>query len=304
MHISGVEVFFHLQRSHIMFRPVLSILLGIVGVLVAAAPSVWALPPLGKEIVVKPVKAESTYQIGMRLQVTLKGKEQPITGTLVWLDRDQDYLLIREQSGATPRKIPGDSIERVNPLVSKPSKGGITPAADTDTGYQPEIHQVTVQNGSAKSVKYFAPSLSPGERTRLTELENAENEVSRVQDMVSLAMESLRAQLQVLQGEITFQERRNLVMGLYFLYTGYWPPPVWDYGAYGAYPGLQGANYAGGNAGPTFESLMHKQITLTKTLSDARANLAALQANAYYDGDRLVAVNAGEKIKPAADKEK
>ncbi|MBM4073321.1 MAG: hypothetical protein FJ271_31020 [Planctomycetes bacterium] len=284
---------------------------------VAVSASVWGLPPRGKDInidpKVKPAAAgEETLKHGMRLRVTMKDKSH-VQGTLVWADEAGGYWMIRSRPGALPRKIMEKDIAEYQRIRLVNDSGDPQPD-------EPEIHQVSVVNGNLRKVQFFAAALSTSERSRLSDLEIAENEMARAEQMMSLLMASLRDELQAIRQDLRFQDQRNMLMTQYLMYgmypsAGYFNP-IWGYGSLGGFAAYSGFGLVGvygmgaaardnikSNAGKIFETLMTKEVTLSRQIAEARRTLNLAQSFARYDGDRLVAImpDTTGTVRPAAD---
>jgi hypothetical protein len=152
-------------------------------------------------------------------------------------------------------------------------------------------------NGSQKTVRYFAPSLSPQERAKLADMESADDETARVESTLRLANEALKEEVRAAREATIAQERQNALLAtqLYWLsggpyYGGYYPAP---YGGY--YPtALYGYNGASGSSAPSgrlLEVAMTKEIALTKELAKLQRNQAQVQSAGLYEDGRLVAVS-------------
>ena len=267
--------------------------LSMVAVLACGLSSAQALPPIGKEVKEKPkIKQpapDETLKHGMKLVVNLNDKTS-VRGTVVWADNSGDYLLLRTTPGAAPKKILGKNIADITRIRMTSDTGTVLPD-------EPEIHQVTVMNGSQKTVRYFAPSLSPQERAKLAEMESADDETARVENTLRLANEALREEVRAAREATIAQERQNALLAtqLYWLsggpyYGGYYPAP---YGGY--YPtALYGYNGASGSSAPSgrlMEVAMTKEIALTKELAKLQRNQAQVQSAGLYEDGRLVAVS-------------
>lgn len=301
-------------------HPSARILLSAVAAFAVLTASASALPPMGKDINinarVKPAAAgEETLKHGMKLRLTMKDKSQ-LQGTLVWADEAGGYWMIRSRPGAVPQKVMEKDIAEYQRIRLVNDAGEAQPD-------EPEIHQVSVINGTLRKVQFFAPALSTSERSRLSDLEIAENEMARAEQMMSYLMESLRDELQAIREDLRFQDQRNLLLTQYLMYgmypsAGYYNP-IWGYGSFGgfaAWPGFFGqAGYGIGetartgvnaNAGKIFETLMTKEVTLSRHIAEARKTLTLAQSHARYDGDRLVAIvpDTTATVRPAADEGK
>jgi hypothetical protein len=272
--------------------------IGILAALASTFSSAQALPPIGKVVNEKPkIKqpaADEALKHGMRLVINLTDKTS-VRGTLVWADNSADYLLIRTTPGAAPKKILGKNIADITRIRLTSDSGSVIPD-------DPEIHQVTVINGSQKSVRYFAPALSPRERAKLAEMENAEDETARVENMLRMTIQALKEEVRAAREQTIAQERQNALLRtqLYWLsggpyYGGYYPAP---YGGFYPYSYF-GYNAGNGNTAPPSTSLLEtaltKEITLTKELAKLQRNQEQLQSAGLYEDGRLVAVSLESK---------
>jgi hypothetical protein len=240
-----------------------------------------------------------------------------IEGTLVRWDKDAVY--VRTAPGRTPLRVSRADIPDL--------KGGIRPAGPGEKD-QGEIHRVEVIEGSRVTVQYVAPGLSPGERGQLAELEAAENETARLEDLANLGK-------QLVAGERAVEENRQRAMSNFYQYSalssyGFFPATIitypefplsgWGVGAPYYYwpwssPSLADGGYGGflppvaptvpglvttpavspaqaGEASALLPELI-KQAT-PEALARAKTNLARARSRAVMDGDRIVAVSMEE----------
>jgi hypothetical protein len=266
--------------------------LGILAVFAFTLSSAQALPPVGKVVSVKPkIKqpaADEVLKHGMRLVINLTDKTS-VSGTVVWADNSADYLLLRTAPGAAPKKILGKNIADITRIRLTSDSGDALPD-------EPEIHQVSVTNGSQKTVRYFAPALSPAERAKLTDMEAAENETARVENVLALTIQALREEVRVAREQTIALDRQNSLLRtqLYWLsggpyYGGYYPAP------YGGYYPIASNGYTGATGGSApstrlLETAMTKEIALTKELAKLQRNNGQLQSAGLFEDGRLVAV--------------
>jgi hypothetical protein len=265
--------------------------------------------------------ASSALPHGCQVALALKGGHK-IEGTVVRTDPDAVY--VRTAPGNVPEKV---RLADVSKAAPKGPKGKP----------RPEIHQVEVVNGVERTVKYIAPTLSPSERTRLAELEAAENEVAQWHAAVVLPLRP--------PSDRDVEAARRLAYYNFYKYSaassfGFFPatsiggtlaynPPGyfgagWPYdwsgywGAYGGYGLGSGAPFAysslgglttipavspalAGNYQPAAKAAPQKMPPAkdaVKALAAARAKLARLRSQAIYEGGRLVAL----RPEVAADK--
>lgn len=263
-----------------LFRASVLGLLGIALALGLTLSKAQALPPVGKVVKVKETPAATGEKLshGMRLVLTMNDKTS-VSGTVVWADDEADYLLLRVKPGTPPRKILGKNIADVVRIRLTSDSGNVLPD-------DPEIHTVTMENG-ARTVKYFAPTLSPGEKARLADLEMAENETAQTEYMMSLALQTMREETQTARERSISRAKRNEWMNvdLYWYASGpYYYARFLNYG----YPGY-GSGYSA-PASTVTETVLTKDITLANKLAKLRRDLAQMQNQGLYDNGRLVAV--------------
>ncbi len=268
------------------------------GLSVAAAQ---ALPPVSKVIKVDPnikgTTAEAALKHGMKVVVKLKDKSR-VLGTVVWADQANDYMLIRTKPGAAPTKIRGKDVDDVERIRLTSASGNFVPD-------QPEIHQVALFNGSLKTVRYFAPTLSPGERTELAELETAENQAERLQYMMGQTLDTLRGEVQMSrERQMAAAAQSQIIttqMSWGASFIPYYSMPLSGY-----YPLYYGPAGIGGQSPPTIvslDALMNKEKSLESEMAKVRRNLSLTRSHGLYEGDELVAVlpASGNRIAPAVD---
>jgi hypothetical protein len=255
---------------------------------------------------------------GRKVSFALKDGKK-VNGTVVRSDKDAVY--IRTAPGQVPRRL-----ARADLPDQK-----ISPAGPGEMG-KPEIHRVEVLEGSRRTVTYIAPALSPGERDRLAELEAAENEVARHEDLAGL-------QQQVVNGERDLESNRQQAFSNFYKYSalsslGFFPStvitypefPLWGWvGApyfYGPWssPSLANGGYGGfgppvfatvpgltttpavspaqaGSEGSPLKAAVLQQVlkqASPEAVARAKANLARARSNAVFEGGRMVAVRLDE----------
>jgi endoglucanase Acf2 len=241
------------------------------------------LPPPGKTVIMKkggpgPQVGQAEWKNGMTVRVNKKDNTS-VLGTVVY--DAGDYLLLRLKPGASPITITAKEIDPVKSI----QRIKFVNFQDEQLADEPEIHKVTMDNG-VKSVKYFAPTLSAGEKSTLADLEIAENASLRVEYMLAQAIQALRE-------ETLSAKRRNQMMGteLYWLSAGVRVYPTYGYYAYPVY----GTGYAA-SAPRMAETVLTKEITLGNQLAKLRRELAQMQrSHGLYEDGRLVAVLADKK---------
>lgn len=114
-------------------------------------------------------KKAGDFRHGTHLRVTLND-DSKVEGTLVRVDRKAARIFVRTEPGAAPKAISQKEIKSVEKAVR-----------DGQNVVTPEIRQVDVYSGPARSVRYSAgASLTAEERRGLQELEDAENEFGRL----------------------------------------------------------------------------------------------------------------------------
>jgi hypothetical protein len=266
--------------------------LSVLAVLAITFSSAQALPPISKVVKVNPkIKqpaADESLKHGMKVTLNLTDKTS-VSGTVVYADNSADYLLLRTTPGALPKKILGKNIADIT-RIRLTSDSGSTKADE------PEIHEVTIINGTRKSVRYFAPALSAQERAKLTELENTDNEIARIEDVLRLTNQALKDEVRAAREQTIAMERQNALLRtqLYWLsagpyYGGYYPTP------YGGYYPTFGPYTPVGSSGPAvstrlLETALTKETTLTSQLAKLRQSQSQLQSAGLYEDGRLVAV--------------
>ena len=176
-----------------------------------ALPLVFALflsaqaedPPKGKQAIKEAAfQPAADLRHGNLVLVTLNDGTK-IRGTLVRVDRKTGKWFVRTSAGERPQAILQKDVKKIERDAKEGGTStGIRPAGYQETTGQPEIHTMVVYNGSIKTMHYFGVPLSPGERERLKALEDAENEVVRLENQH-------RQQAQLLQTEVAIQAERQ-----------------------------------------------------------------------------------------------
>src|SRR5262245_61237598 len=114
-------------------------------------------------------KKAADFRHGALLRVTLND-DSKVEGTLVRVDRKATRIYVRTEPGAAPKAISQKEIKSVEKAVR-----------DGENVVAPEIRQVDIYSGPARSVHYSVGSaLTAAERKALQELEDAENEFARL----------------------------------------------------------------------------------------------------------------------------
>jgi hypothetical protein len=111
-------------------------------------------------------------------------------------------------------------------------------AATPAWSQEAKVHKMEIYNGPLRTVHYFSPDLSQGERIALSDLQQAENNLALSDNLTALRNQYVR-------DERELQRRRTIVQNLlYGNSTSY---------ASGFYPGFaHGGGFYGGFAGPGF----------------------------------------------------
>lgn len=195
---------------------------------------------------------------GMPISLNLKNPaNEKVKGTLVW--GNEDYLVVRTQSEALPRKISRDNVENMDEI------GKIKPVAIPE----PEILTVSIHNGPEQYNQYFSGQspqlggsyLSKQEEKILDDMARAEKAMGTAQAMLAEAR-------QMLNSATTLENQKASALAAYYqnvrLYAlGFRTPPIVDqthiyygqrlyapytpYGRYAPYSGY--APYSSGRFG-------------------------------------------------------
>jgi hypothetical protein len=259
-----------------------------------------------KAPVVKEAKFAGDFKHGNRLVITRKD-DTKVVGTLVRVDRKGKRLFLRTEPGEPPVAVPNDEVKMAEKIMVRAAVGG---AEAEKTDNQPEIHIMVIRDGTESRVHYFAPTVSPGEKSSLAQLEAAENEMARLQNLAGLnaqyvteerALQARRRQAQ----EAYYQAQQVLYINAvtpWFQpyaegYAGYYP--YYPLGGYAGYSSL-GSSYGTASINPPDagnEGVFKANfgVTLAKSASPeaiakARENLAQAQRNAVYEDGHIVAV--------------
>lgn len=260
--------------------------------------------PGTKEVVFKPATQARDFRHGAMLSLTMNGKETKMAGTLVRVDRKTRRLYVRTEPGAMPVAVEEKDIKQVDKGVY-----AIRPAGTADDQVmQPEIQKVVVYNGTVASVTYTAASLSPGERTYLQGLQDAENELMRMQGRADAKVRIFDTELAIQAERKRSSEIINKMISLQQWNLGRTTlPTTWgNYVApfvmpnspfgFGGSAGILGLTSSSSNA-ITVSSDQQDLLKVamptmqdTMDISTARETLAAAQARMVYEDGRLVAV--------------
>src|SRR5262249_25505801 len=184
---------------------------------------------------------------------------------------------------------------------------------------QPEIFAVTLEQGPARSSYYTSNVLSPGEKSVLTELSQAEAEVARLELLAMIRRQEMATENTMITERLRTQELLNTALATQLYYT--YPPGLYPYGygapygygygyGFGGY-GLYGGPWTGGRAfrypsmAPDYSSSAAtvaastptttqkgsaESISLMEALAKARERLASVQTKAVMEDGQVVAV--------------
>ena len=253
-----------------------------------------------QNVVFQEASARADYQHGRVLRITLNGDKQ-IKGVLVRTDRKNNRIFVRTEPGSPPRAIPVADIKAVE-------KGVIRQVNYTGDVTLPEIQRLVIQNGGRRTVTYNAPTLSPGEITRLNELEIAENELTRLEDLqhgqLRLEERVLAAEVAVLDEQRRTHELvnqmlwRQLAPSAYSIYlpvdsvymgtTQYYPGQ-----AMFAMPWMTNPLLTAAMPMPVVrpaQSVTTRVIVAPEAITSARRTVLAAQSHVIFENRELVAV--------------
>jgi hypothetical protein len=276
----------------------------LIGTLVAPLPGAAQVkapifePEQTKALSLKEAKAAGDFKHGNRLVITRKDDAQ-MTGTLVRVDRKGKRLFLRTRPGEPPLAVANADVKKAE-VVMIPAAGG-----PEQPDNQPEIHCMDIRQGTVTLVHYFAPALSPGERTSLTLLEAAENEMAPAKAQAGLMA-------QYMQNEQAQERWRRIAQETYYraqtslycqavTYNGNLPSGGgYGFGYYGGGYFPIGAYYGPplitppdmGNEG-VFKSALAATLARgprPEVIQKTSENLARAQRNAVYEDGQLVAV--------------
>src|SRR5262249_29566965 len=140
------------------------------------------------------------FKHGQILMVTLNN-DKKLVGTLVRVDKKNTRIFLRTDPGTLPVAIASKDVKRVDKALRKndikPAKGG---ESENESIVQPEISSIIVYNGPYRSVTYISQVLSPGEKALLADLEAAERDVARLEQLLDMKTKFLEEEF-ALQGE-------------------------------------------------------------------------------------------------------
>ncbi|MBI3409077.1 MAG: hypothetical protein HY040_12075 [Planctomycetes bacterium] len=223
-------------------------------------------------------KKSADFRHGALLRVTLND-DSKVEGTLVRVDRKATRIYLRTEPGAAPRAIAQKEIKK----VEKATRDSIRPAGMREDAVTPEIHQIAVFSGASRSVRYFGPNLSPEELRSLQELEDAENEFARL-DQLHMNRSQLVDNEVAIQGErLTSHHLINDLLRQQ-VWSGFWVLPL----------------------APSYHQVViqHDQPELAKLVAalpsfeawtKARDNARSLRSHAVVEDGRIVAMVVAEK---------
>ena len=248
-----------------------------------------------QRVVFQEAGERSDFQHGKLLRITLNGdKEALINGILVRIDQKNKRIYLRTEPGMPPKMITLAEIKSVD-------KGVIREVNFKGDVSVPEILRLEIFNGSRRTVSFNAPTLSPEETNQLLELEQAENELARLenfanaerQDVLTNRMGALQIERQQLLNDLL---RQQLTTSTYYvnpIYTASRPgimplsfPLEFLLDSLTSRPPLSTLSTP-----PVQDSVVVTAKTeFAGTLSAARHNLALLRSRAVYEKGQLVAV--------------
>jgi len=247
-------------------------------------PVLDAPPP---KLVYEEVTRPQDLKHGTLIALTLDDESATkITGTLVRWDNAKKRLFVRTEAQAAPKAVEVQRIRKFEIAATKraASAEGIQPAAFREAAIrvQPEIHRMAIYQGAAPEVHYFAPRLSEGERTRLAELEEAENELARLE---AVQVENAVAREANARWRAERMRTLQLLNSLLFqqVETPYPPYPYPPYGRWlsGAVVQLQ----IDEPPPPPMEKAVNPEA-----LARARTKVREVQSRAIYEEGQLIAV--------------
>jgi hypothetical protein len=240
----------------------------------------------------------------VRLKMT-SDKEQPVTGVIVRTDSSKGIVYVRTTPRAAPRAVP---IAQVKSL----EKGVIRDVSYTGDVIVPEIQQIVIKNGGRTTVTYVAPTISPGELSRLAEMETMQNDLNRLEYLAALEERVLETDIEIQSEQRRNQELINVFLSrqlapntVFFPYyvtpnafsisASTWLDPrmatydrTWDTYRKDNLP----QSYV--RVGPT----VFPGLPLDRSaLNTARRSFLSVQNQGYYENGRLVAVMTEEPAK-------
>jgi len=248
-----------------------------------------------QRVAFQPAATRSDFQHGKLLRITMNGDMgASVKGILVRVDHKNKRIYLRTDPGLPPKMIALAEIKSVDKVVIREVNFQGDVAA-------PEIQRLEIINGSRRTVSFSAPTLSPGERTQLTELEQAENELERLEYLANVDSQDVLAnRLGALQLER--QQMLNDLLRQHLMANVSYANPVYMGTRLGMLPlplplefwfeSLNGNPTLGKAPAPNGQdSVTVKSKTEgAGAASTARRDFATLQNRAVYENGRLVAV--------------
>jgi len=258
----------------------------------------------------QPANMTQDLQHGRLLEITMKGNQNKIKGTLVRVDPNGERLYVRTQPGAAPQAIVAKDIDKIEKGVKFGlSKDNVKLVGSESDVIDPEIQTYEIINGTRRTVNYVAPTLSSGEKSMLQNLESAQNELAQLQflqDRQQLVMDNAIAMQSEQRRTLELQNRYMDWLNMYLrrqdpitdYWTSSWGYNPYGYGYYNWPQGNMGVPWSGQFYGAppaiiqnTTAAAQPLNIVIpTDALTKARQNLAAAQNAAVFERNRLVAV--------------
>jgi hypothetical protein len=288
-------------------------------------------PATAKGVSFEPATQKIDFKHGTLLRVTTKDN-RVVRGTLVRVDKPGQKLYIRTEPGTPPVavafndiKTEGDQAKVERGMVEvarKPAPGSPIKQVEfvRERVVQPEISAITLEEGPARSSFYTSNVLSPGERTALAELSQAEREVARLEVLAMVRAAEMGTENAMVTEKLRTQQLLNLGLAqqIYFSFPysyGYTYPYASGYGFgtsaatiaaspfYGRYGGWGGAwnsptpdysigaaTAAAGTQPTTPQKSGTEALALTEALAKARERLNVAQTRAVIEDGQVIAV--------------
>lgn len=221
-----------------------------------------------------------------------------LNGVVVYVDEGSGRLFVRPRSGAAPVAVALKDVTEIERIVPASSSG---PEA--------EITPLEIYNGSVRTVHFFAPTLSPGEREQLRDLESAANRLAEQQGLAEQVEDAMARSLTEDDSAAGAQGGYGVPFGYGngYPYIAYMPfyrylPLSLSYFPFVNYFPM----YYGGGMAPqatvqrpsreeTQANLMKQYDRLTEMLGKARQTYDTTRRRAVFDNDgRLIAVRSME----------
>lgn len=218
----------------------------------------------------KPASTVADYKHGTFVRVTRTKGDGPILGTLVRVDRKGKRLFVRSEPGEPPVAVSQKDIKNVESSEIRPAGWG-------QPG-QAEIHKVVIYNGPRMTVHYYTISLSPGERKLVTELEEAENELARLQHQLDFRERDQELDTAIRAERHRSHDLMNQMLTNQILASYLFGPP------YGSFHSLN-INHNQWDAGRPLPPPIPPD-----TLKKARERVEVALGRAVYEDGRIVAV--------------